>query len=165
MPPHRQSQPRSAKIARQMTDKTESGVRFACLHSRITRAYISTVRTLSAQIGKGVNRAMRAEILFPHKSVASLAGVRNGKWRELVKRVASLPEDHPDSLAFSMLMIKQCGCLDCNPDRYKALMGCSACAKRTLGGYKGPDEGLVRAFQKARSEVDDYLRDRTLRAA
>jgi hypothetical protein len=108
---------------------------------------------------------MRAEILFPHKSVAALVSVRNGKWRELVKRVASLPEDDPESLAFSMLMIKQCGCLDCNPDRYKALMGCSACAKRTLGTYKGADDGLVRAYQKARSEVDGYLKDRELEQA
>jgi hypothetical protein len=108
---------------------------------------------------------MRAEILFPHKSVASLASVRNGKWRELVKRVALLPEEHPDSLAFSMLMIKQCGCLDCNPDRYKALMGCSACAKRTLSAYKGSDESLLRAFQKARAEVEEYLKERSQRQA
>ena len=108
---------------------------------------------------------MRAEILFPHKSVASLTAVRNGKWRELVRRVSSLPEDHPDSLAFSLMMIRQCGCLDCNPDRYKALMGCSACAKRTVGSYKGADEGLVRVFQKARSEVDDYLKERDLEVA
>lgn len=106
---------------------------------------------------------MRAEILFPHKSVASLANVRNGKWRELVKRVAALPEDDVESLAFSMLMIKQCGCLDCNPDRYKALMGCSACAKRTLSAYKGTDEGLLRAFHKARAEVEDYLKTRSQR--
>jgi hypothetical protein len=105
---------------------------------------------------------MRAEILFPHKSVSTLASVRNGKWRELVHRVSNLPEDHPDSLAFSLMMIRQCSCLDCNPDRYKALMGCSACAKRTVGSYKGADEGLVRAFQKARSEVDSYLRERDL---
>ena len=148
-----------------MTDKTESGVRFACLTPRTRRKFYITVRTVSAQIEKGVNKAMRAEILLPHKSVPSLVSVRNGKWRELVRHVASLPEDHPDSLAFSMLMIKQCGCLDCNPDRYKALMGCSACAKRTLTGFKGPDEGLVRAFQKARAEVDDYLKDRIHRAA
>ncbi len=108
---------------------------------------------------------MRAEILFPHKSVASLASVRNGKWRELVRRVSNLPEDHPDSLAFSLMMIRQCGCLDCNPDRYKALMGCSACAKRTVGSYKGADEGLVRVFQKARAEVESYLKGRDLEAA
>ncbi|MDE3088549.1 MAG: hypothetical protein KGJ80_04095 [Chloroflexota bacterium] len=108
---------------------------------------------------------MRAEILFPHKSVASLVTVRNGKWRELVRRVSNLPEDHPESLAFSLMMIRQCSCLDCNPDRYKALMGCSACAKRTVGGYKGADEMLVRAFQKARDEVADYLKDHSLEAA
>lgn len=102
---------------------------------------------------------MRAEILFPHKSVASLATIRDGKWRELARRVARLPEDHPDSLAFSLMMIRQCSCLDCNPDRYKALMGCSACAKRTVGGYKGADEALVRSFQKARGEIDGFLKD------
>jgi len=108
---------------------------------------------------------MRAEILFPHKSIASLINVRNGKWRDLTKRVSYLSEDHPDSLAFSLMMIRQCNCLDCNPDRYKALMGCAACAKRTLAAYKGQDEGLIKAFQKARAEVDDYLKDRTLAEA
>jgi hypothetical protein len=103
---------------------------------------------------------MRAEILFPHKSVASLVSVRDGKWRELTRRVANLPEDHPDSLAFSLMMIRQCSCLDCNPDRYKALMGCSACAKRTVGSFKGADDALLRAFSKARSEVNNYLKER-----
>ena len=105
---------------------------------------------------------MRAEILFPHKSVPTLVGVRNGKWRELVKRISALPESHPESLAFSLMMIRQCDCLDCNPDRYKALMGCAACAKRTIGSYKGMDDGLIRAFQKARTEVDDYLKKRDI---
>lgn len=102
---------------------------------------------------------MRAEILFPHKSIASLMTIRNGKWRDLTKRVANLPEDHPDSLAFSLMMIRQCSCLDCNPDRYKALMGCSACAKRTLASYKGNDEALIKQFQKARSEVEAYFKE------
>ncbi len=108
---------------------------------------------------------MRAEILFPHKSVGALAGMRDVKWRELAKRVASLPEDHPDSLAFCLMMIKQCSCLDCNPDRYKALMGCSACAKRTISGYKGADENLLRAFRNARSEIVKYLEGEVLEAA
>ncbi len=108
---------------------------------------------------------MRAEILFPHKSVSSLATVRETKWRELARRVASLPEDHPDSLAFSLMMIRQCSCLDCNPDRYKALMGCAACAKRTVAGYKGGDDALIRAFNKARAEVDEYLESKALEKA
>ncbi len=104
---------------------------------------------------------MRAEILFPHKSISALASVRETKWRELARRVAGLPEDHPDSLAFSLMIIRQCSCLDCNPDRYKALMGCSACAKRTVAGFKGADDQLIRSFQKARSEVDQYLQNHT----
>ncbi len=100
---------------------------------------------------------MRAEILFPHKSVGALANLREAKWRELAKRVAALPEDHPDSLAFCMMMIRHCDCLDCNPDRYKALMGCSACAKRTVSGFKGPDENLLRSFRQAKSEVLKFL--------
>ena len=108
---------------------------------------------------------MRAEILFPHKSVSALSTVRETKWRELARRVASLPEDHPDSLAFSLMMIKQCSCLDCNPDRYKALMGCAACAKRTVAGYKGLDDMLLRSFQKARDEVNEYLQARSMERA
>lgn len=108
---------------------------------------------------------MRAEILFPHKSVSSLSTVRESKWRELARRVSSLPEDHPDSLAFSLMMIRQCSCLDCNPDRYKALMGCAACAKRTVAGYKGADDALLRAFNKARAEVEEYLHTRSLEKA
>ncbi len=109
--------------------------------------------------------SMRAEILFPHKSVNALSVLRDVKWRELAKRVAALPEDHPDSLAVCLMMIKQCGCLDCNPDRYKALMGCSACAKRTVTGYKGPDENLVRAYRNARAEIVKYLEGEELEAA
>lgn len=100
---------------------------------------------------------MRAEIFFPHSSVKALTGLRDTKWRELAKRVATLPEDHPDSLAFCLMMIKLSSCVDCNPDRYKALMGCSACAKRTVAGYKGTDEALLRSFKQARTEIIKYL--------
>ena len=108
---------------------------------------------------------MRAEILFPHKSVHALAGLRDAKWREIAKRVATLPEDHPESLAFCLMMIRQCGCLDCNPDRYKALMGCSACAKRNVIGFKGPDENLVKAYKDARNEIMKFLEAEELQQA
>ncbi|MGB8646251.1 MAG: hypothetical protein WCF84_13525 [Anaerolineae bacterium] len=108
---------------------------------------------------------MRAEILFPHKSVSALSNLREIKWRELTKHIATLPEDHPESLAFCLMMIKQCGCLDCNPDRYKALMGCSACGKRTILAFKGADENLMRAFKQARSEIAKYLEGEELEKA
>ena len=100
---------------------------------------------------------MRAEILFPHTSVNALISFRESKWRDLVRRVARLPEDDPESLAFSLMMIRLNGCLDCNPDRFKALMGCSACAKRTIQTYKGSDDALLLAYKKARGEVEKYV--------
>ncbi len=105
---------------------------------------------------------MRAEILFPHTSVPALANLRETKWRELASRVAKSSEDNPDSLAFTLMMIRLCSCLDCNPDRYKALMGCSACAKRTVAGYKGDDEALIKSFKKARREVTTFLDEHDL---
>jgi hypothetical protein len=108
---------------------------------------------------------MRAEILYPHKSTAALTGLRDQKWRELARRIASLPEDHPDSLAFSLMMMRQCDCLNCNPDRYKALMGCSACARRTISAVKGSDETLLRAYRKAREDVLNHLEERALAKA
>lgn len=108
---------------------------------------------------------MRAEILFPHKSVFALGALRDTKWRELARRVAALPEDDPESLAFCLMMIRQCGCLDCNPDRYKALMGCAACAKRNISGYKGPDDNLLKAYKQARTEILKFLEAEELEQA
>ncbi len=101
--------------------------------------------------------SMRAEILFPHSSIGALTSYRGPKWRELAKRVARLPEDDSESLAFSLMMIRLTGCLDCNPDRFKALMGCAACAKRTVSTHKGTDEALLLAFKRARNEVEKHL--------
>ena len=100
---------------------------------------------------------MRAEILFPHSSIGALTSYRGPKWRDLARHVARLSEDEPEALAFSLLMIRLNGCLDCNPDRFKALMGCSACAKRTVSTYKGSDEALLLAYKKARAEVEQHV--------
>jgi hypothetical protein len=97
------------------------------------------------------------ELLFPHRSIGSLRHVRNGQWRDLVERIADLPETDPDSLAFSLMMIKLCGCLKCQPGSYKLSLGCSTCAKRTLASFKRSDAALMRRFQSARKEIDAYL--------
>lgn len=97
------------------------------------------------------------ELLFPHRIIGSLRHVRNGQWRDLVERIAELPETDPESLAFSLMMIKLCGCLKCQPGSYKLSLGCSTCAKRTLAGLKSSDAALLRRFRTAREEVEEYL--------
>jgi hypothetical protein len=100
----------------------------------------------------------RAELLFPHESVPALMEVGNGRWKSLVKRVADLPETDEDSLAFSLMMIRLCGCLRCNPGSYKASLGCSACGRRIIGMNKESDEDLLEYFRQAKEDLQTYLR-------
>lgn len=105
----------------------------------------------------------KSELLFPHESVSSLRGLRDGRWRELVERVSSLPDTHEDSLAFSLMMIRLCGCLTCNPGNYRALLGCSACGRRAVRAMKGSDSTLLRWFEKAKEDVKRYLKEMELK--
>jgi hypothetical protein len=99
----------------------------------------------------------RTEILFPHRSISTLKGLRDSQWQKLVERVAVLPETHEDSLAFSLMMIRLCDCMNCDLGSYKASLGCSTCARRAIGAIKGPDTILMRLFDKAKEEVLAYL--------
>jgi len=100
----------------------------------------------------------KTEILFPHKNVAALRDMRDGEWQELVDRVALLPEVHKDSLAFSLMMIRLCGCLSCNPGSYKASLGCAECARRSIRILKVSNSMLLQRFRKARADVERYAR-------
>ena len=98
-----------------------------------------------------------SEILFPTRCISQLAGLRGPEWRTLIERVASLPETHEDSLAFSLMMIKFNSCLTCDLDSYRASLGCTTCAKRMVSGFKGSDKLLLRKFEEARQEIVAYL--------
>jgi hypothetical protein len=98
-----------------------------------------------------------SEILFPSRCIPQLRDLRGPKWAELVDRVAALPDGHEDVLAFASLMIKLASCLTCDLDSYRASLGCCTCAKRTVGGYKGSDEEIIKEFEQARDEVRTFL--------
>lgn len=99
-----------------------------------------------------------SEILFPNRCIRQLAGLRGPDWDRLIEEVASLPENHEDSLAFSLMMIKLGSCLTCDLDSYRASLGCATCARRTVTGFKGSDAALRKRFREAREEVRAYLR-------
>jgi hypothetical protein len=99
----------------------------------------------------------RTELLFPHESTSALVDAGDGRWRRLVRRVAELPETHEDALAFSLMMIRLCGCLRCNPGSYKASLGCSACGRRIIGMIKETDDSLLAYYDRAKGELERYL--------
>ena len=99
----------------------------------------------------------KAEILFPPKLISTLRDLRGPRWANLVSRVARLPETHPDTLAFCLMMIELDGCLNCYAGSYKFMRGCAACVRQTVMQFKGTDEELVALFEQAQREIDAYL--------
>ncbi|MCB9159000.1 MAG: hypothetical protein R2851_17295 [Caldilineaceae bacterium] len=99
----------------------------------------------------------KAELLFPAHLISSLRDLRGEEWRDLVDRVAALPETHVDSLAFVLMMIELDGCLKCNSNNYKFLRGCYLCATQTVQSYKGTDTDLLELYRKAHEELNLYL--------
>jgi hypothetical protein len=97
------------------------------------------------------------EILFPPHVIPRLRRIRGERWRQLVDRVASLPQDHPETLAFSLMMIRLDGCLACETDSFRAMKGCTACALQVLHRHKGSDVELLQRFRKALQDVEAYL--------
>ena len=96
----------------------------------------------------------KAELLFPAHLISILRDLREEEWRNLVGRVAALPETHPDSLAFVLMMIELDGCLKCNSNNYKFLRGCYLCATQTVQSFKGSDHELLEMYERAKEELN-----------
>jgi len=100
-----------------------------------------------------------SELLFPPYAIAPLMDLRGPEWEALVRRVAALPETHPESLGFSLLMMRLNGCLTCETDSYKAMRGCVQCAIQTIRRFKDSDADLLRLYEQALADVKVYLED------
>lgn len=99
----------------------------------------------------------KAELLFPAHLISSLRELRGPDWQALVDRVAALPETHPDSLAFVLMMIELDGCLRCNSNNYKFLRGCYLCATQTVQSYKGSDTDLLKIYERVKQDLTQHL--------
>lgn len=97
------------------------------------------------------------EILFPPYAIPKLREGRGEDWQQLVDRVLQVPEDHPEALAFSLMMIRLDGCMNCETDSYRAMRGCVPCALQSLRRFKGSDEELLARFEQALEDVRQHL--------
>ncbi len=98
-----------------------------------------------------------SEILFPPRCIQQLRDLRGPKWQHLIERVAFLPHNHEEVLAFGLMMIKLGSCLTCDLDSYRASLGCCTCARRTIGGFKGDDDSLLELYERSLVDVQAYL--------
>ena len=67
------------------------------------------------------------------------------------------PGNHPDSLAFSLMLIRLDGCMACETDSYRAMKGCLGCALQTLRRHKGSDQELLKRYQAASVKIEQHL--------
>ena len=98
-----------------------------------------------------------SEILFPPRCIEQLGDLRGPKWQDLIRRVAQLPHNQDEVLAFGLLMIRLGSCLTCDLDSYRASLGCCTCARRTVSGYKEDDASLLELYEKALIEVKSFV--------
>jgi hypothetical protein len=101
----------------------------------------------------------RTELLFPPHLIPDLKDLRGEEWRELVEHVASLPETHPDTLAFCLMMIRLNACLGCVSGSYRFMRGCELCSQQTISRFQGTDEELIALFYQAKEDLKRHAED------
>ncbi len=100
------------------------------------------------------------ELLFPTRVIPSLGGLRSEPWRMLVERITGGEGSPLDQEAFVLMMVRLGGCIGCNADSFRAMRGCTACARQTIRRFKGGDPDLVELFNQSAREMETYLQKR-----
>lgn len=97
------------------------------------------------------------EVLFPTRVIPTLRPLHGEEWRRLVDRVQSAEATPSELYAFVLMMVRQCGCVGCNADSFRAMRGCTQCARQTVKRLKGTDREIVDQYRQVLKEVEAYL--------
>ena len=98
------------------------------------------------------------ELLFPLRVIPQLRSSRPGEtWSQLIDRLASDESSRFERLAFVLIMVRMGGCASCSADSFRAMKGCTACAKQTAKRYRGSDAEFLEQYQQAQKEVEAHL--------
>ena len=100
------------------------------------------------------------EFLFPMRVIGALAEMRGKEWGKLVKKVEILPQTDEAKIAFSLLLIKLAGCVGCTADSFRAMRGCTQCARLVIKRYKGTDDDLIDLYKATISDVKSFIEKR-----
>lgn len=102
------------------------------------------------------------EFLFPMRVIGELAEVRGKDWEKLVRKINAFPQTNEAKIAFSLMMIKLAGCIGCTADSFRAMRGCTQCARLVIKRYKGSDEELMEHYQYSLKELNSIIEKREL---
>jgi len=100
------------------------------------------------------------ELFFPIRVIPSLGQVRGKEWEALVERVGAEGASELEQIAFTDLIVKLAGCTGCDADSFRAMRGCTQCARLVIKRYKGTDDDLLSQYEQCKVEVAEYLNKR-----
>lgn len=104
------------------------------------------------------------DILFPPRVIPSLRNLRGAVWEGLVDGLLDKNSLDPERCAFVLLMIRLCGCISCRADSYRAMRGCTECAKQAVRHSQGSDIDLLDLYMVASQDIEHYLYDEQIDA-
>ena len=97
------------------------------------------------------------ELLFPLRVLPMLRSFRGDEWRQIIDKVINGNANIIEEVAISMVMIEVAGCLTCNSDSFRAIKGCTKCAKHALSKSKRSDQELLEIYETAKESVKAYI--------
>jgi hypothetical protein len=101
------------------------------------------------------------ELLFPLRVIQSLSDMRGSDCQALLQRVSSPEASQAEQMGFVLMMVRIDGCVGCNADSFRAMKGCTLCARQNLKRYRGSDKELVELFEQTCKEVELHLGKKT----
>jgi hypothetical protein len=96
------------------------------------------------------------ELLFPPRIIPSLRSLRGASWQKLIAKVEKCPDDSPEVVGFVLFMVRINGCASCNADSFRAMHGCTQCAKQAVRRLKESDKALIKNYESAKLEVIEF---------
>ena len=97
------------------------------------------------------------ELIFPSRVIPALRDLRGDLWQSLVENALNQDITALDRLALILLMVKLAHCDTCRADSYRALHGCTLCARRTVQRFQGNDLDLLAMYSESRDEMKHFV--------
>jgi hypothetical protein len=97
------------------------------------------------------------ELLFPLRVVPALANMRGQEWQDLLEQVISPQASLTDQMGFVLMMVRMDGCVGCNADSFRAMKGCTLCARQNIKRFRGSDKELVDLYRQTCKEAETHL--------
>ncbi|MGH2581831.1 MAG: hypothetical protein ACRDFQ_02900 [Anaerolineales bacterium] len=97
------------------------------------------------------------ELIFPLRVAKSLRSLHGEKWRKAVDKAARAKPDSAEAIGLVLAMARVNGCSSCNADSFRAMKGCTLCSQDSVRRHRGGERALLKALDKARTDVDAWL--------